>query len=514
MSKSPLDRRFDGRPANLGGCVRRFLLSTVGALVVVVSMAGAACSAEQVAEEPNPLLAFSPPAVNAALPADAGTWSAGVRDSDCTGVQIDGIDELEDELAKRPDGTTFCLAPGMYRVSSPLAPDDGHRLVGGLGVVLSGAKPISSWSRAGSVWTAPTGGVKATKTDWSETLLNPQSPYQEDLFLSGVARLKKVGVQDRGVVHGEPASTVGAREYFVDYDNDRLILGSDPTGRRAELSVTPAGIDSAADGVTIESLRVEKFAGPGIDSVGGEGWRILTNEFRQNHTRALKVYGQARVIGNYIHHNGQYGVAGTGDGNVFSGNEIAFNNTARFARSTTSFWDAGGTKFVRNTNLILRNNYVHDNFGDGLWLDIDNAGVTVAGNRVERNHRMGINYEISFKGLIKNNEISGNGDAGIWINSSRSVSVTRNLVKNNDAGIIVVDQDRSGYEVRGVTVDGNRMVASGITGTDDTKAVTFSANSYTVRSLAAELWMWDDVKMDAAAWKELGHDAAGEFKAL
>ncbi len=494
--------------------MRRFLLSSVGALVAVASIAGPACSAEQVAEEPNPLLAFSPPEVDAALPVDMTAWFAGVRDTDCTGVQIDGIEELEDELAARPDGTTFCLAPGTYRVTSPLAPDDGHKLIGGRGVVLSGAKPISSWSRAGSVWIAPTGGVAPTKTDWSEALLNPQSPYQEDLFLTGVARLKKVGVRDGGVVHGEPASTVGVREYFVDYDNDRITLGSDPTGKRAELSVSPAGIDSAANNVTIESLRVEKFAGPGIDSAGGEGWRILNNEFRRNHTRALKVYGQARVIGNYIHHNGQYGVAGTGDGNVFSGNEIAFNNTARFARSTTSFWDAGGTKFVRNTNLILRENYVHDNFGDGLWVDIDNAGVTVAGNRIERNHRMGINYEISFRGLIKNNQISDNGDVGIWINSSRGVTVTRNLVQKNDEGIVAADQDRSGYEVRGITVNENRIVDSGITGTDDTKAVTFSGNSYSVRSLGAELWMWDDVKMDAAAWKALGHDATGMFKVL
>ncbi len=463
--------------------MRRFLLSTVGAIVAVGSIAGPACS-------------------------------AGVTDTDCTGVRIDGIEELEDELAARPDGTTFCLAPGRYRVTSPLVPDDGHRLIGGRGVVLTGAKPISSWSPAGSVWTAPTGGVEPTKTDWPEALLNPQSPYQEDLFLTGVPRLKKVGVRDGGVIHGEPASTVGPGEYFVDYDNDSLILGSDPTGKRAELSVTPAAIDSAADGVTIKSIRVEKFAGPGIDSAGGEGWRILNNEFRHNHTRALKVYGQARVIGNYIHHNGQYGVAGTGDGNVFARNEIAFNNTARFARSTTSFWDAGGTKFVRNTNLILRGNYVHDNFGDGLWLDIDNAGVTIAGNRIKRNHRMGVNYEISFKGLIKNNDISGNGDVGIWINSSRGVVVTRNLVRNNGEGIVVADQDRSGYEVRRVTVDENTIVKSGVTGTDDTKAVRFTANTYSVGSLAAELWMWDDVKMDAAAWKALGHDATGRFKVL
>ena len=494
--------------------MRRFLLSTIGAVVAVGSIAGPACSANQVAQPPNPLLAVSPPEVNAPLPGAANTWSAGVTETKCAGVQVGNVAELEDGLAAKPDGTTFCLARGTYRLAAPLTPDDGHRLVGGPGVVLTGARTISDWTPSGSVWTAPTGGVGPTKTDWSEALLYPQSPYQEDLYLTGLPGLTKVGVSDGGVVHGRPASTVSQGEYFVDYDRDQIVLGTDPTGKRAELSVTPAAIDSAADAVTIKSLRIEMFAGPGIDSAGGEGWRILNSEFRRNHTRALKVYGQARVIGNYIHHNGQYGVAGTGDGNVFSRNEIAFNNAAKFARSSSSFWDAGGTKFVRNTNLILRENYVHDNFGDGLWIDIDNAGVTIAGNRIEDNDRMGINYEISFKGLIRNNQISDNGDAGIWINSSRGLTVSGNLVQNNDKGIVVADQDRSGYEVRGVSVNDNRIVDSGITGTDDTKAATFKGNSYSVRSLTADLWMWDDVTMDAAAWKALGHDVTGLFKVL
>lgn len=490
--------------------MRRFLMSTVGALVAVGAMAGAACSAD-LAEEPNPLLSITPRTVNAPLPDGSAAWFAGVTDTDCAGVQIQGIGELEEELDVQPDGTTFCLARGTYRLTSPLTPDDGHKLIGGRGVVLTGAKAISGWTRSGAVWMASTGGAGPTKTDWSEALLHPQARYQEDLFLTGVPRLRKVGVLDGGVIRGEPASTVSQGEYFIDYDQDRIILGSDPEGRRAELSVTPAAIDSGANAVTVKSLKIQRFAGPGIESAGGEGWHIVDNEFRDNHTRALKVYGGARVVRNYIHHNGQYGVAGTGDGNLFSGNEIAFNNAAKFARSSTSFWDAGGSKFVRNTRLVLRDNYVHDNFGDGLWIDIDNAGVTIAGNRIEDNYRMGINYEISFSALIQNNSVTDNGDVGIWVNSSRGVRVTENLVKKNGDAIIIADQDRDGYAVRNIKVDNNEVVRSGITGTDDTRVPSFVANVYRVSDVNNKLWMWNDVEVDAAGWKGVGQDLTGRF---
>lgn len=493
--------------------IRGLVTNSAAATIALLAMAQTACSATLVNQAAE--LTARPPKVVSSLPDTSTTPSVGVLETACSGVAVATVQELESGIDSEPDGTEFCLAEGVYNLKRPLVPDDGHRLIGGPGVVLDGSKVISGWEPRGSVWVAPTGGVRPTRTDWSgETLNHPQSVYQQDLFLSDTPGLEKVGVRNRGEIRGDTAGSVGPGEYFIDYDADLITLGSDPAGQEASLSRTRAAIDSTADNVRIEALRIQRFAGPGIESEGGTGWKILHNEIRQNHTRGLKVYGNARVIGNDIHHNGQYGLTGTGDRNVFAENEVAYNNTARFGRSSTSFWDAGGTKFVRNTHLILRDNYVHDNFGDGLWVDIDNGGVTIAGNRIEHNYRMGINYEISFSALIQNNSVTDNGDVGIWVNSSRGVRVTGNLVKNNGDAIIIADQDREGYAVRNINVDNNEIVTSGITGTDDTRVPSFVANVYRVFDLNKKLWMWNDVEVDAAGWKGLGQDLTGRFISL
>src|SRR4030042_4050542 len=97
------------------------------------------------------------------------------------------------------------------------------------------------------------------------------------------------------------------------------------------------------------------------------------------------------VRGNHVHHQGQLGVSGSGDDILVEGNEIAFNNTA----GVDSHWEAGGRQFVHTRNLVLRNNYVHDNQGAGLWGDGHNIYTLYEGNQVVNNYGPGIAHEIS-----------------------------------------------------------------------------------------------------------------------
>ena len=429
----------------------------------------------------------------------------------CGGIVLSPSDDVAGVMDRHPAGTLFCFSSGTYNLKSALTPEDGDRLVGASGAILNGATAVSNWTSAQGRWVAHV-PLTATKTDWSgDSLLFPQAVYQEDLFVIGL-QLTKVGVADQGRVVGEGADSVGPGEYFVDYDNDTIHLGSDPSGLIAEVSTTPAGIESSANDVQVSDLVIEKFAGPGIESAGGLRWTIERNEIRFNHTRALKVYGEGRVLNNFVHHNGQYGLTGTGTKNVFEGNEVSFNNAARFARSTESFWDAGGTKFVRNTDLVIRNNNVHDNFGDGIWVDIDNRAVSISGNRVERNSRIGINYEISFGALIEGNIVADNGYVGIWVNSSRDVTLTGNEVARNKHSIVVVQQSRgSDYVTSNVQVIGNTIVNSGVTGTRETTAAVFRDNTYKVTSLTSKLWQWDSDLLDAVGWKAAGQDRNATF---
>ena len=84
---------------------------------------------------------------------------------------------------------------------------------------------------------------------------------------------------------------------------------------------------------------------------------------------------------NYIHHNGQLGLAAAGNGIIVEDNEIAYNNTHGFSY----WWEAGGTKFVRTENLIVRRNHSHHNIGPGLWTDGNNLNTLYEHNRVTDN---------------------------------------------------------------------------------------------------------------------------------
>ncbi len=70
-----------------------------------------------------------------------------------------------------------------------------------------------------------------------------------------------------------------------------------------------------------------------------------------------------------------------GSGLVVEGNEIAHNAVIYGATG-----DSSGTKFAHTVGLVLRNNYVHDNLGNGLWADINNLNALIEGNRIGWEH--------------------------------------------------------------------------------------------------------------------------------
>ena len=69
------------------------------------------------------------------------------------------------------------------------------------------------------------------------------------------------------------------------------------------------------------------------------------------------------------------------------------------------YWEAGGTKFARTRDLVVRRNFVHHNRGPGLWTDIDNVRTLYEANRVEDNGEAGILHEISYAAVIRNNVV-------------------------------------------------------------------------------------------------------------
>jgi len=270
----------------------------------------------------------------------------------CHGIEVRPGADLGAAVAASPEGATFCLRSGVHRVSGPVRPRDGQRLVGEPGALVSGAKVVTGFTRSGRDWVAAAFLPRDPSTHGE--CATPGCAYPQDVFLGGVPLTRVLDLGDL-----EPG------RFYQDFQANRLYLRDNPEGRVVEQAFAPSILWSAARDVTVRGLVVEKAANQAqraaIDNEGGGGWAIEDNEVRYNH--GIGIRGDSSTVrGNAVHHNGQLGMSGHGDGSLVEGNEIAWNNTAGYQ----CLWECGGTKWAETRGLVVRGNWSHDNHGPGM----------------------------------------------------------------------------------------------------------------------------------------------------
>ncbi len=452
--------------------------------------------------------------------------SAGPRKTwvPCSGVTVSPDQDLGAVVRAQGPGATICLKAAVYRITEPVTPANGQTLIGRSGTVIDGSKVVTGWERDGGYWVARGQSQGPTVIGWSgPDLVSPQALFGEDLWLDGEP-LTKAGVMESGTIHGRAPDSLGPGEYFFDYDSDTILLGSDPEDHLIETSVASGGIGGSAKHVTIRGLVVEQTAGYGID--GNQYWSVENNESRLNHTTGIGVSGFSRITRNLVHQNGKYGLTASGRDVEVSHNRVESNNLARFSTVNGGYWDAGGSKFVFTEDLVLRGNYFVDNFGDGIWLDLNNTNAEVFRNHSSGNRRFGVFVEISYGVSLHDNYIGANRDFGIFVNSSSEVEVVNNLV----TGGVVLQQQSRGEGILGPHVvedsfvlgnaidlsTGRQGVLSGGGGGDaifTEQNNRFKDNIYHLPSPDAETFLWSNEAFTAEEWVGAGLDTNGEFYA-
>ncbi|MFN2384611.1 MAG: nitrous oxide reductase family maturation protein NosD [Gemmatimonadota bacterium] len=304
---------------------------------------------------------------------------------------------------------------------------------------------------------------------------------------------------------------------------------------------TRHAFEGRARNVTIRGLVIEKYSNPAQEGAihgGGHsaaelstGWLVENNEVRYNGGTGIRVGHRMRVAGNNVHHNEQMGIGGLGDDIVIEDNEIAWNN---YRKAFDYGWEAGGTKFVKTRNLVVRNNHSHHNWGPGLWTDIDNINTTYEGNVVEDNADTGIFHEISYAAVIRNNVVRRNGfdkaawayGAGILIAHSPDVQVYGNTVENNYNGIIGIQQDRGSgaygpHTLANLYVHDNTVIqrvgqwAAGAAqdvgdGGFFGRNIRFERNRYTLDT-GSRRFEWENGQRTVSQWIAYGLDVSGSF---
>ena len=147
---------------------------------------------------------------------------------------------------------------------------------------------------------------------------------------------------------------------------------------------------------------------------------------------------------NTFNYCGISGMGVSGCGHRLINNETSYNNYRNFAIG----WQAGGIKsvdFLRDT--IMSGHIAKNNNGYGIWFDIACSNITVEKSISCNNTGSGIFYEISERGVIRNNISCNNKLRGIYISASSDCGVYHNLVYGNEwEGISVMDAGREwGY---------------------------------------------------------------------
>jgi hypothetical protein len=177
-----------------------------------------------------------------------------------------------------------------------------------------------------------------------------------------------------------------------------------------------------ARNVTLQYLTVRNF-GTGtsnndeatVNHDGGRGWTITHNLIINNDGAGVALGPQSVTTYNCLKDNGQYGFTGFGGTNTTGGtnvlldhNEISGNNVDDWEALRDGCGCTGGGKFWESEDVVVSNNYVHDNHGVGIWADFNNRGFLIENNWIENNDAHGIEYEISYNFLIRNNVLIHN----------------------------------------------------------------------------------------------------------
>ena len=560
LAISPGSLSFGTEPVSSSSAAQSILVSNNGAGSITISSVGVS-GPFTVTGGTAPLTlnsgqtmtlkaAFSPSAAGAAsgnltINSTAGNSPATVTLSG-TGAACNAMvnpgDNLPQIVSANPEGTTFCFTAGTYRMTTNMLPKNNDVFLGlSLGVVLNGSQLVTFWTESGNYWVAANQPQLIAQTnDVCADSTSIACQFPDAVFLDNKPLNRVTSVSD--VVSGT---------FYRDYGNKQIYIADNPTGHALEAIVCSRPFlanGTGVDGVLIQGLTIEKFAGDTSGAVQGRAtWTIQGNEVRLNHGDGINASG--KILGNYSHDNGDFGLEGGFASTAMDveNNELAYNNWANFA-------NGGGAKFEYATNLVVRNNYAHDNYGPGLHTDADSLNVLYEYNHTKNNINAGLQHEISWDAVIRYNlfeeeitAIPASGSGSLWdhnsigILNSSNVQIYGNTFSNSTNGIAAIYDVRGAsthgphtgqtYLLQNLDVHGNTFTGIANSAVGILKAVSydnavytswnnhFANDTYDLTNMTGLYFTWMETSGKNAyasyswsEWQNFGNDAQGTFQ--
>lgn len=418
-------------------------------------------------------------------------------------------------------GATFVVQPGVHRGAS-VTVRDGDRFVGEPGAVMLGSEVLEEFREEDGIWVhAGIGADPVLVGQFDEGA--ERHGLRHDLFLDG-----------RLLFHVPEPAPLGPDEWFYDLVEDRVLLGTDPTGHVVEISAQEhafAGPDTT--GVTIEGLDIRQYAAPAQSgAINGEhsiDWAVREVRVTQSHAAGIRIGGGMSITESVLEANGQLGLTGSAD--AFSPHPVRVSGSTIRGNGTlgyTWFWEKGGMKLVDTIDAVVEDNLIVDNVGPGVWFDVRNQDAQIIDNTIRGNTTAGIIFELSDGALITGNTIVDNAHdvdprlaAGISITNSGGAVVRTNELAGNTNELVVIHADREAMgtpperivvEDNDITIDGGFVGVSILTDrTDlyDVEAMGFADNRYRLND-CEPCFFWDE-RVSSEFWRALGLDEGSQF---
>jgi parallel beta-helix repeat protein len=341
-------------------------------------------------------------------------------------------------VAHAANGQTVVVRQGSYNEHLNLGKPITIQAYPHEAVWMDGSVPVSGWTQSGATWVAPWSYQFNHSTDnagnSSSRFVDPAYPmaaWSDQVFLDG-SSMRQV----------QSADAVGDGTFFVDYGNRTLRIGSSPSGHEVRASNEAQAIYSTATDVVLQGFGVRRYATELADSgavrIGNARSTVSNLVITDNATQGLSMRNTDNMADHVtVTHNGMLGIGANAAYNfTVTNSEVTSNNSEHFKVAPLS----GGVKITRSRDVSMRNNDVSNNWSAGIWLDESCYAVNITGNTANNNSTTGIQLELSDTAIVADNEVVGN-QTGVQIIDSGNVRVFNNEFGRSSSFSLRLKQD-------------------------------------------------------------------------
>ena len=251
---------------------------------------------------------------------------------------------------------------------------------------LSGSDVVTNWQPVANGWVDNGWTAQFCHTCYAAGAIDPNYPlagWPDQVFFDGTPLTQVSDI-----------SLLAPGTFYVDYTNQALYVGSDPTVPslvEATSRVQAGQFGAGASGSIVRGIGFMQY-GPSwnentptgeIDDRGASNMQFENDLFTQSANRGLYVAGASNVTvdDDEFLSNGYTGFYPRTANNLdLVGNTFDNNNTYKFFDGFSSAAGAAGAKIAASYHVLVQDNIATNNYGNGIWNDVSSYDVDYIDN--------------------------------------------------------------------------------------------------------------------------------------